>query len=105
MSRSRRQMPKIARGRSLFGPGSHIGQPDDYVSMQAQSIARRYARKDRCQRPLHCGRQGKLMYDTEEIARSTGKALARVRGIPYTTYPCPGSQHFHLTSEGNRGQA
>jgi hypothetical protein len=99
MSRPRRrQVPKAARRRSLTGRGSHIGQPDDYVAMQAQSIARRYALKDRAQRPLHCYAQGKLMYDTEEIARSTGEALQRVRGQAYTTYPCRSGNHFHLTS-------
>lgn len=99
MTRSRRrQVPKSARGRSLTGRGSHIGQPDNFVAMQAQAIARRYARKDRAQRPLHCYVQSKLMYDTEEIAKSTGEALGRVRGLVYTVYGCRRGDHFHLTT-------
>jgi hypothetical protein len=96
---SRRQLPKRARSRNrLTGRGSHVGQPDDFVTMQAQSIARQYARKDRGGRPLHCHAQLKLMYDTQEVAQSTGEALERVRGMQYTTYECRHGQHFHLTT-------
>jgi hypothetical protein len=94
----RRQVPKGARRRSPVGKGTHVGQPDDFVAMQAQSIARRFARQDRVGHPLHCYAQGKLMYDSEEIAKSTGEALQRVRGQQYTPYPCRSGSHWHLTS-------
>ena len=97
----RRQVPKGARGRTATMTGSHVGQPDSVVHMQAQSIARRYARCDRQQRPLYCHTQQKLMYDSKEIAKSTGEALQRLRAIPYFVYPCPHSSHWHLTTHGH----
>jgi hypothetical protein len=97
----RRQVPKGARKRSPRSPGSHIGNPDTVEAMQLQSIARRYARCDRQQRPIHCHTQGKLMYDSEEIAKSTGQALQRIKGETYYAYPCPNSTHFHLTTHGH----
>jgi len=98
---SRRQVPKGARRRGIQVKGSHVGRPDDLISMQAQSIARRYARTDRQSRPLHCQTQGKLMYDSKEIAKSTGEALQRLRAVPYFVYPCPHSVHWHLTTHGH----
>lgn len=101
MSRpNRRQVPKGARMRSLRSAGSHIGQADSVEAMQLQSIARRYARCDRQHRPIHCHNQGKLIYDSKEIAKSTGQALQRVHGSPQYVYPCPASGHFHLTTHG-----
>jgi len=98
---NRRQIPKGARLRSKRSPGSHIGKADSVEAMQLQSIARRFARCDRQQRPIHCQTQGKLMYDSEEIATSTGQALQRIKGEQYYVYNCPHSNHWHLTTHGH----
>jgi len=95
---SRRQVPKGGFRRSITGPGSHIGQADDFTTMQAQSVARRSARKDRAGRPLHCHAQLKLMYDTEEIALAAAAALQQVTGLQYTAYGCRHGNHQHLTT-------
>lgn len=97
----RRQVPKGARTRGRQAKGTHVGTPDPLEHMQAQSIARRYARCDRQHRPLHCHTQQKLMYDTKEIAKSTGEALQRLRKVPYFVYECPHSRHWHLTTHGH----
>lgn len=38
------------------------------------------------------------MYDTKEIAESTGEALQRARGLTYLAYQCPRGTHWHLTT-------
>lgn len=94
----RRQVPKGARRRSPVGKGTHVGQPDPVDHMRLQSVARRFARCDRQQRPIHCHLQGKLMYDSREIAKSTGQALQRLARQPYFLYRCPTGNHWHLTT-------
>lgn len=100
MSRAnhRRQVPKGARRRSPVGKGTHVGQPDPVDHMQLQSVARRFARCDRHQAPLHCHVQNKLMYDSREVAKSTGQALQRLARHPYYLYRCPTGNHWHLTT-------
>lgn len=78
--------------------------PDDDARLI--SIARRYARCDRQLRPIYCDNQGKLTYDTEDIAIEAAEALEQAGGTPRYAYACPHGAHFHLASErGSRGQA
>lgn len=73
--------------------------PDPFQHQQAASTARRYAVCDRRSQPVHCEATRKLMYETPEIARSTGQALQRITGKTYYFYPCPRKgKHFHLTT-------
>lgn len=80
--------------------GTMFGQPEPHVNVQAASVARRFARCDRRSNPLHCYRTRKLMYDSREIARSTGQQLERITGQAYWLYPCPPgtTKHFHLST-------
>lgn len=73
--------------------------PREDYSLQLMSTARRYARADRRGNPIHCDHARKLMYETDEIARSTGQQLARLSGLDHFLYRCPAGSHWHLTTE------
>jgi hypothetical protein len=81
-----------------------LGAPKPDHSLQLMSTARRFARQDRCGRPIHCFFAKKLIYDTNEIARSTGQQLARIAAKPHFLYLCKshdtrGGNHWHLTTQ------
>lgn len=85
---------------------AHFGKARDDDTLQLMSTARKFARADRRGNPIHCEFAGKLMYESQEIARSTGQALARLAGKAHFLYPCPRGSHWHLTTEAeNRGTA
>jgi hypothetical protein len=76
-----------------------LGQPHSEFRLKVMSIARRYARSDRRGNPLYCNVFGKLMYDSKEIALSTGAAITRASGNIQYVHPCPRASHWHLTRE------
>lgn len=91
-----------------------LGRAAPDHSAALMSVARRFARVDRQHRPVHCEFARKLIYDTDEIARSTGQQLARLAARPHYLYPCGvrdprlgGRHHWHLTTQPNgpRGEA
>jgi hypothetical protein len=81
-----------------------MGSPKPDHSAALMSVARRFARCDRQLRPIHCEFAKKLIYDSDEIARSTGQQLARLAGRPHFLYRCKshdprGGNHWHLTTQ------
>lgn len=90
-----------------------LGRAAPDHSAALMSVARRFARTDRQLRPIHCEFARKLIYDTDEIARSVGQQLSRLAAKPHYLYPCGvrdprlgGKRHWHLTTDpkGPRGE-